>query len=197
MLAPGKSYVFPRILRITLPSSTRHRNITRPTRLIPLTRHNLVIMARPQPHPRIRPRLEMRPDVHTAPRPLTPPYAPELLERLRSVDRRRIGAGALENIVHGPVDGDGPLVRGARGGVVGPEVLDDVVFDERVARPAVDGEVGVAVVLVAAGVLDYPEGGISPGDCVLEWRGKVRTGSWFRGSIPFRRRGSLPYPTRS
>lgn len=45
----------------------------------------------------------------------------------------------------------------ARGWVVGSKVLDDVVLDERVARPAVDGEVAVSVGVVATREVDDPK----------------------------------------
>lgn len=46
---------------------------------------------------------------------------------------------------------------GTGGWVVGSKVLNDVVLDERVARPAVDGEVAVSVGVVAAREVDDPK----------------------------------------
>jgi hypothetical protein len=60
----------------------------------------------------------------------------------------------LGNLVRGAVDGDGALVLRLRGRVVRAEVLDDIVLDEGVAGPAVDGKVGVTVGVVGAGVGD-------------------------------------------
>jgi hypothetical protein len=48
-----------------------------------------------------------------------------------------------------------------RGGVVGAEVFHHVVFDQGVAGPAVDGEVGVAAGGVGAGVGDGAVWGVS------------------------------------
>jgi hypothetical protein len=79
---------------------------------------------------------------------------PVLLKGLCAVDGGLVGAGALRNLVRGTVGGHGALVGRLRRRVVRAEVLDDVVLDQRVAGPAVDGEVGVAVGVVLAGVGD-------------------------------------------
>jgi hypothetical protein len=60
----------------------------------------------------------------------------------------------LCDLVAGTVGGDGTLDLSLGGGVIAAEVLNDVVLDERVAGPAVDGKVGVAVVLVGSRVGD-------------------------------------------
>lgn len=80
---------------------------------------------------------------------------PVLLEGGGAVDGGLVGAGRDTELVGGAVGGDGAAVGGLRGGVVVAEVLDDVVLDEGVAGPAVDGEVGVAVVGVGSGVGDH------------------------------------------
>lgn len=79
---------------------------------------------------------------------------PVLLKGRGTIDRWLVGAGALGNLVAGAVDGDGTLVLRLRRGVVGAEVLDNVVLNQRVAGPAVDGKVGVAVGVVRARVGD-------------------------------------------
>jgi hypothetical protein len=79
---------------------------------------------------------------------------PVLLKGLCAVDGGLVGASALGNLVRGAVGGDGTLVLRLRGRVVRAEVLDDVVLDQRVAGPAVDGKVGVAAGVVCAGVGD-------------------------------------------
>jgi hypothetical protein len=66
---------------------------------------------------------------------------PVLLKGRGAINRRLVGAGSLRN-----------LVLRLRRRVVRAEVLDNVVLDERVAGPAVDGEVGVAVGVVGARV---------------------------------------------
>ena len=112
-----------------------------------------------QVHPEPLPSIEVALDVdgpadRPARRLLRVPDAPELLEGLRAVDGGRVVAPGGEDVVRGAVAGDGALVAGRGGRVVGAVGLDDVVLDERAARPAVDGEVAVAVGLVGAGVGD-------------------------------------------
>jgi hypothetical protein len=75
---------------------------------------------------------------------------PVLLKGLCAVNGGLVGAGALRNLVRGTVGGDGALVLRLRGRVVRAKVLDDVVLDQRVTGPAVDGEVGVAIGVVLA-----------------------------------------------
>jgi hypothetical protein len=79
---------------------------------------------------------------------------PILLKGPGAINGWLVGAGRLSDLVGRAVRGDGTLVLGLRRGVVGTEVLNDVVLDERVAGPTVDGKVGVAVVVVGTGVGD-------------------------------------------
>ena len=79
---------------------------------------------------------------------------PELLEVGGALDRGRVVALADAHLVDAAVAGHGALVRGARRRVVRPKVLDNVVLDQRVARPAVDGQVAVAVGAVGPAVVD-------------------------------------------
>lgn len=84
---------------------------------------------------------------------------PVLVEGLGAIDGGLVDALGLRDLVGGAVGGYGALDGGLRGGVVGAEVLDDVVFDQGVAGPAVDGEVGVTAGVVGTGVGD------GAGDC--------------------------------
>lgn len=79
---------------------------------------------------------------------------PVLVEGLGAVDGGLVDTLGLGDLVGRAVGSDAALDGSLRGWVVGAEVLNDVVLDERVAGPAVDGEVGVAVGLVATGVGD-------------------------------------------
>jgi hypothetical protein len=79
---------------------------------------------------------------------------PVLLESPGTIDGGLIGAGRDVDVVVATVGSDAALVRGARAGVVGPVAFDHVVFDERVAGPAVDGEVAVAGGREGAAVVD-------------------------------------------
>ena len=57
---------------------------------------------------------------------------PELLEGAGTLDGGSVGALVGVDIVDAAVDGDRALLGGAGAGVVGAEVLDDVVFDQGV-----------------------------------------------------------------
>ena len=105
-------------------------------------------------HPVLGPGVEVSTDIDTATNAVVLANRPVLLKGRGAVNRGLVGAGALGNLVGATVDGDGALVLRLRGRVVRAEVLDDVVLDERVAGPAVNGEVGVAVGVVGAGVSD-------------------------------------------
>jgi hypothetical protein len=83
-------------------------------------------------------------------------HRPELLEGGSAIDGRLVCAGSLEDVVGTTVAGDGALLLSSRRGVVRAVRLDDVVFDEGVAGPAVEGDVGVYVCGVpGAGVVYY------------------------------------------
>jgi hypothetical protein len=55
---------------------------------------------------------------------------PELLEVRGALDGRSVGALVGVDVVDAAVGGDGSLLGGAGAGVVGAEVLDDVVLDQ-------------------------------------------------------------------
>ena len=82
--------------------------------------------------------------------PLRLPDAPVLLEGLGALDRRGVHARRDVDVVGAAVAGDGALVGAGR--PVGAPVVDDVVLDERVRRPAVQRQVGVAGRAEGAGV---------------------------------------------
>jgi hypothetical protein len=79
---------------------------------------------------------------------------PVLLESVSAQNRRSIRPRLRQNLVRGAIDVDGSLLRGSGRRVVRPVVLDNVVFDQRAGRPAVDGKVRVAVGREGARVLD-------------------------------------------
>lgn len=79
---------------------------------------------------------------------------PVLLEGSSSLHGRLVYTGGLEDLVGGTVGGDAADFGGGGGGIVGTEVLDDVVFNEGVGGPTVDGEVGVSVGFVGSAVGD-------------------------------------------
>lgn len=69
---------------------------------------------------------------------------PVLLEGAGTVDGRLVGASGNIEVVGTAVGGDAALVLGPAAGVVGAVRLNDVVLDEGVASPAIDGKVAVA-----------------------------------------------------
>lgn len=87
---------------------------------------------------------------------MIPPHRPELVKRRPPNNRRLVHPLSAVNIVITPVTVDCAETGGPAAGVVGTVALDDVVLDERVLCPAVEGEVRVHV---AAGpgavVLDH------------------------------------------
>jgi len=69
---------------------------------------------------------------------------PELLEGLDAVDRRLVDTDGSDDVVLAAVAGDGTLLHSRGDGVVGAVGFDNVVLDQGVASPAIDGEVAVS-----------------------------------------------------
>ena len=92
--------------------------------------------------------------------PLRLPDAPVLVEGLGAFDGRGVVPRRLVDVVRAAVAGDGALVRSR--GPVGAPVVDDVVLDERVRRPPVEGQVGVAGRVEAARVGHGPAAAVAP-----------------------------------
>lgn len=137
-------------------STTSHSvnsDIRRPRALVTLSRHNLVVMVAHR-HAMLSPSIEVVGRVDRTADPLLRADAPVLGESLGAVDGRRIHAGARVDLVLASVGLHGALVGQLAGRVVGAVRVEDVVFDERRARPAVDAQVGVAVGLEGAAVFD-------------------------------------------
>lgn len=82
------------------------------------------------------------------------PDRPPLRESGRADDGRLIHTLAGVDVVGAAVGVEATLVLGTAAGVIGAEVLDDVVFDQRVAEPAVKREVSVAAGVELRGVGD-------------------------------------------
>ena len=108
----------------------------------------------PQLHAQLAPSIEMVSSSNSPSHTLLRADGPVLRESLCAVDRGRIDASAGVNLVLAAVGGDGALVGQLAGGVVGAVRVEDVVFDQGRAGPAVDAEVGVAVWLEGAGIFD-------------------------------------------
>jgi len=85
-----------------------------------------------------------------------------LLEGSSTDDGWLVGTSGLVDVVDGTIAGYGSLLGGTTGWVVGSEVLDDVVLDQRVLGPSVDGKVAVTIWLVRTGVGDCASGSWVP-----------------------------------
>jgi cytoskeletal protein CcmA (bactofilin family) len=84
---------------------------------------------------------------------------PELLKGSSSVNGRLVVAGSLENVVCAAVRVDGTLDLSSRRRVVGSVGLNNVVFDERVAGPSVQGDVRIDVLCVPGTAVSERLGG--------------------------------------
>ena len=96
----------------------------------------------------------MRLGGHRPAYPLLLSHRPELLERPGALNRRLVDPCAREHLVLAFLGGEVALGRPR---LVGCQVgvgFDDVVLDQGVARPAVDGEVSWAGGVIRAGVFD-------------------------------------------
>ena len=83
------------------------------------------------------PSIEVVLDSNSTANTLASPDRPELLEGSSTIDGGLVGASSLENVVCAAVRSDGTLLLSSRRGVVGAVGLDDVVLNQRVARPSV------------------------------------------------------------
>ena len=105
-------------------------------------------------HAVLLPSLEVSTDIDATGGSVILADGPVLLKGLSAVDRGGVGTGLGEDVVGAAVNLDGALLLSTSGGVVVTELLDDVVLDQRVLGPSVDGEVAVAVGLVLSLVRD-------------------------------------------
>ena len=112
-----------------------------------------------KPHSIVSPSVEVARDIDTAADIssrvfLWVPDTPVLLECLRAVDGRSVVPPGGQDIVPSAIAGDGALELGSGRRVEGTVRLDDVVLDESIASPTVDGQVAVTVRVVVTGVVD-------------------------------------------
>jgi hypothetical protein len=138
-------------------------------------------------HAGVGPGVEVRLHVDGAASSLLLTNGPELLEVAGALDGRGVPALADGDVIGAAVGVDGALALGARGRVVGAEVLDNVVLDQWVGGPAVDGEVRVAVGVVLAGVGDGAKSMLVAVYSLYNFKEDGLTGH-FRGSSPCHRR---------
>jgi len=126
-----------------------------PTAVVSLRRDDLVVICA-QFHAKIGPCVEVVCGSDCSARALRAADGPVLLEGRGTDDRGLVGACALVDIVGATIRGDGTLVCAAAGGVVRAERFNDVVFDEGILAPAVDGEVAITVGLVVGVEINRP-----------------------------------------
>lgn len=82
---------------------------------------------------------------------------PVLLEGPGTIDRGLVVASRNVEVVGATVSLDLSFVLRSAAGVVGAVGLNDVVLDERVASPAVDGQIPVAARVERTAIVDGPE----------------------------------------
>lgn len=124
-----------------------HLNARLPTTIVPLGRHNHIIM-RARLESRFFPRLEVFTNCHNAFTALVLPYTENLPKRRCSFDRRfvdaHLGTHRVNTSIRCQVSNYFPL-GGCRGLMVWVVVLNNVVLNQRICRPAIDSEVRVAI----------------------------------------------------
>ena len=106
--------------------------------------HYLVGVAS-EPHTLRVPVVEVVLNSDATARPLGLTDGPELVEGGGTVDGGLVDTLGLADLVRAAVGGDTTLLLTVLAGVVGAVVFNDVVFDEGVAGPAIDGKVCVTL----------------------------------------------------
>jgi hypothetical protein len=139
--------------RLRSHSHSPHGDSGRAAAKVPLRSHDLVVVLA-KLEACLGPGVEVVGSRHRPARPVLTTNSPELLERPRALDRRLVRPSRLQDVVHPTVRVHRADLLRTRRWVVRPERLDDVVLDQRVLRPAVDGEVAVAVWLVVGVEVD-------------------------------------------
>lgn len=119
-------------------ASRPDRDVGGPAAEVPLRREDLVV-ERAHVQARRLPRVEVVRGRDGAARAVRLTHGPVLVERCGALDGRLVHARLLVDVVGGAVGDDGALERAAGRRVVRAERLGDVVLDERVRGPAVDG----------------------------------------------------------
>src|SRR5690606_29747106 len=126
-----------------------HRDVGASAALVALGSHDHVVVAA-QVHTDAGPRVEVVADGDGPARPPRLPDAPVLVEGPGALDGGGVVPRRLVDVVGATVRSDRAHVRTR--GPVGAPVLHDVVLDERVPRPSVEGQVGVTGRVEAARV---------------------------------------------
>lgn len=123
--------------------------------LVSLSGHNLVVVAA-ELETGLSPSVEVGLNIDGSANTMVGADGPELVEGSGSLDGWLLDTGGLVDVVGAAVGLDGAELVSAGGWVVGAEAVDDVVFDQGVLGPAVDGEVAVPLGLPGAAVGNGP-----------------------------------------
>lgn len=121
--------------------------------MVTLSSHNLVVMLA-KVESIASPSIEVIRHGHATTNTLGSTDRPILLKGPCAVDGRLIGPSRNVDVVGTAIGRDAALVLGAAAWVVGTIGLNDVVFNQRVASPAVDSEVPVTARVEGAAVVD-------------------------------------------
>ena len=136
-------------------------DISRTRGLVTLSGDNLVVVST-ELHAKLGPSVEVVGSGDGTRRTLVLADAPVLVEGSGTRNGGLVGANTLVDIVRGTVGGDGAHVLETAAGVVGAVGLEDVVLDEGVLAPAVDGEVRVTLRRVGTLEVDLAGGTLGP-----------------------------------
>jgi hypothetical protein len=119
-------------------------DLRRSAALVTLSSHNLVVVIS-EPQSVGIPGVEVGLHVDTSAGALVPANREILLKCANSINRGLVDASLGVNVIGASVGVDGALIVASAAGVICAKVLDNVVLNQRVASPAVDGEVTVAL----------------------------------------------------
>ena len=131
----------------------RHGDGTAAAALISLGGDDLVVV-RPELEAVLGPRVEVGANVDRARGAVVLADRPELVKGAGALDGRLVDAAGLGDGIGAAILGDGAELGGLRRGIVVAERLDDVVLDQRVLGPPVDGQIAVALRVEGAREVD-------------------------------------------
>lgn len=120
---------------------------------VALHSNNLVVQSA-QSQAQVAPCVEVVPNVDRAAGAVVAADRPVLVKGGGSDDGRLVDSLRAVDVVDAAVRGHLTQLGGAGGWVVGSKVLNNVVLNQRVLGPSIDGEVAVAIGVVAAREVD-------------------------------------------
>ena len=121
---------------------------------VSLSCDDLVVVVSINVQASVGPGIKMAASLHSATRALIGADREVLIEGPRAVNAGLVDAGVPGQPISTAVTGHCAQICSLGRGVIAAKVLDDIVLDEWVASPTVDGEIAVAVILVGTGILD-------------------------------------------